>query len=205
MADPTLSTAELHGWIDRWRDGDRAAADELLRAAGARLERLARRMLKGFPNVKRWADTGDVHQAATLRLLRSLGSVRPESGRSFMNLAAVHVRRELLDLARSYGGPLGLGANHQSVAPGAASGPPAHEAAAPAEDADELERWRLFHEAVERLPAEEREVVGLKFYHGWPEARVAELLGVTTRTVRRWWRSATGRLSEELGGRLPGP
>src|SRR5262249_31686133 len=30
-----------------------------------------------------------------------------------------------------------------------------------------LERWAAFHEAVETLPAEQREVVGLTFYHGW--------------------------------------
>ena len=54
MDDPFLRTTQLHDWLDRFQAGDRAAADELLRATGTRLERLARRMLKGFPNVKRW-------------------------------------------------------------------------------------------------------------------------------------------------------
>jgi RNA polymerase sigma-70 factor (ECF subfamily) len=129
--------------------------------------------------------------------------VRPESARGFLGLAATSIRRELLDLARHYGGPHGLGANHASTPPGDGSQRPACAGAARAEDPGELERWRLFHEAVERLPAEEREVVGLKFYHGWTEAQIADLLGVTERTVRRWWRSAGRRLAEQLGGQMP--
>jgi hypothetical protein len=33
-----------------------------------------------------------------------------------------------------------------------------------ADDPNDLERWRAFHEAVEHLLAEERELVGLRFY-----------------------------------------
>jgi DNA-directed RNA polymerase specialized sigma24 family protein len=42
------------------------------------------------------------------------------------------------------------------------------------------------------------------FYHGWTQTQVAALFQVSDRTVRRWWRSACQRLSEELGGELPG-
>ncbi len=55
------------------------------------------------------------------------------------------------------------------------------------ENEDDLDRWQRFHEEVEKLPTEEREVVGLRFYHGWGEAEIAELFGVTERTVRRRW------------------
>jgi RNA polymerase sigma-70 factor (ECF subfamily) len=196
------TTGQLHGWVDRLRAGDRAAADELLRTVGGRLERLARRMLKGFPNVKRWADTDDVLQGASLRLLRTLGQVRPNSTRDFFALAAVHLRRELLDLARHFGGPHGLGAHHASTPPGA--GPaPVDAALARRDDAADLDRWAAFYAAVELLPAEEREVVGLVFYHGWTHGQIAELLQVTDRTVRRYWRSAAGRLADQIGGELP--
>ena len=63
-------------------------------------------------------------------------------------------------------------------------------------------RGRLVH--VERLPVEEREVVGLIYYHGWTQQQVAELLGVSERTVRRHWVSAVARLSTGLGGLFPG-
>jgi RNA polymerase sigma factor (sigma-70 family) len=55
---------------------------------------------------------------------------------------------------------------------------------------------------VARLPAEEREVVGLTFYHGWTQAQIAELFSVDERTIRRRWRSACQRLGKALGGQL---
>jgi RNA polymerase sigma factor (sigma-70 family) len=55
---------------------------------------------------------------------------------------------------------------------------------------ERLDRWCAFHEAVALLPPEQREVVGLIFYHGWSQGEVAEVLQVTPRTVRRWWAAA---------------
>ncbi|MBX9625032.1 MAG: hypothetical protein K2X82_14590, partial [Gemmataceae bacterium] len=95
--DGPLDTPALHGFVDRWRGGDRAAADDLIRGAGARLEKLARTMSRGFPS-----DHADVLNAALVRLLRTLRSVRPAGTRDFYRLAAVQLRRELLDLARYY-------------------------------------------------------------------------------------------------------
>jgi RNA polymerase sigma-70 factor (ECF subfamily) len=201
MRESELQTTELRGLIGRIRGGDRAARDDLLRAVGGRLERLARKMLGRFPNVRRWAETGDVLQNALLRLLRSLETVEPASTRAFFGLAAEHIRRELLDLARHYYGPEGLGANHASHFRAGADSRQAPEPADRAEPDEELERWRRFHEGVERLPAEEREVVGLVFYHGWKQAEVAALLQVSERTVRRWWQSALLRMNGALGER----
>ena len=62
------------------------------------------------------------------------------------------------------------------------------------EDLEDLERWCLFHQQVEQLPPEEREVVGLIFYHEWTQAQVAELFQVNVRTVRRRWESAMQKL-----------
>jgi RNA polymerase sigma factor (sigma-70 family) len=52
------------------------------------------------------------------------------------------------------------------------------------------------------LPADEREVVGLVFYHGWTHAQVAALLVVSKRTVRRHWRRALARLCGAVEGRV---
>jgi DNA-directed RNA polymerase specialized sigma24 family protein len=57
---------------------------------------------------------------------------------------------------------------------------------------------------VERLPAEEREVFGLLFYHGWTQPQAAEVFGVSERTVNRRWLEAQVTLGRLLGGRLPG-
>ena len=191
MPDDDLDTVQLHNWVDRMRAGDRQAFEELIRAAGARLERLAKRMLDGYPAARRLADVGDVVQGALLRLVRSLTEVRPESTRSFFNLAAVHMRRELLDLARA-ARVRGLGEA------GAAAG----EATAPAEA--DLDRWAALHAAVELLPVAEREVFGLTFYHGWTQPEIAELLQVSDRQVRRLFVDACRQLNRAVGGDLPG-
>jgi RNA polymerase sigma-70 factor (ECF subfamily) len=203
MAADSLKSVQLQLWFERMQAGDGSARDELLRVTQDRLEQLARRMLRKFPNVRRWADSGDVFQGAVMRLLRSLEAVRPVSVRDFFNLAAVHIRRELLDLARHYGGPLGIGANHASVGPGDSGGPAAPEAQDRSPDVAELERWAALHVAVEGLPTEEREVFGLTFYHGWTQAQIAELFAVDERTVRRRWKAACLTLHHTLGGELP--
>lgn len=202
MDSPSFHTGLLHGWLDRLQAGDLQARDELLRSVGARLERLARKMLHRFPTVRGWADSGDVVQNASLRLLRALEQTRPPSVRAFFGLAAEQMRRELLDLARQ-----ASRARRAGMQPFAAAGDSqtaAFEGPPVSDDFDDLELWQRFHEAVQELPAEEREVMSLVYYHGWSQAQVAELFGVNERTVRRRWRAACVRLQERLGGRFPG-
>jgi RNA polymerase sigma-70 factor (ECF subfamily) len=200
--DPQMDTLQMHRCVERWQAGDRAAADELLRAVGTRLEDLARKMLRGFPNVRGWAETADVLQRSVLSLLSTLQKQCPDSTRHFFNLAAVHVRRELLDLARRFSGkdwtPL---SDVAEIAEDRCGGRfPTAERAGSAED---LELWCRFHQAVEELPPEEREVVSLAFYHGWTHEQIAELSHVDERTVRRRWRAACRRLNRRLGGQFP--
>jgi RNA polymerase sigma-70 factor (ECF subfamily) len=165
-----------------------------------RLEKLARRMCKGFPNVRGWAETGDVLQGSLIRLFRTLLSIRPATTRDFFNLAAVHIRRELIDLARHYSGKAMVqfdpcGSDSSGVAR------PAEPASPVPEDFD---LWVRFHEAVDALPTEEREVVGLVFYHGWTQAKIADLFRVDERTIRRRWAAACRRLRDRVGRPMPG-
>jgi RNA polymerase sigma factor (sigma-70 family) len=197
MSDSSLHTAHLHGFLDRIRAGDAAALDELLKRVSGKLERLARKLLKHFPRVGRWAEFEDVLQSATLRLIRALYEVRPASMREFYGLAAVQIRRELLDLTRQLYGPHGPGANLapdvvEDSARGGALEPAYHD------ERVELENWCRFHQEVENLPAEEREVVGLIFYHQWKTEAVAELFGVSIRTVQRRWLTAIEHLRQTL-------
>ena len=198
MPETAFDSVNLQKYIDRWRSGDRAAADELLRATGSRLEKLARRMTRSFPNVRGQADTGDVLQNSLIRLLRTLLTLRPSTTRDFFNLAAVHIRRELLDLARRCKGKgwvtLDIPGEDRPVGPHAEP-----QTSAVAED---FELWVRFHEAVDALPVEEREVVGLVFYHGWTQVRIAELFNVDERTIRRRWSNACERLRGLVGSVL---
>jgi RNA polymerase sigma-70 factor (ECF subfamily) len=193
----TFNTVRMHGYLERARAGDRQAENDLLLRVGGRLERLAAEMLRRFPNVARWVEADDVLQASVMRLLRSLHALEPANTREFMSLAALHIRRELLDLARHFRARAG-----QARAAGEAA-PPVEELPSPEGAEGDLALWVNFHEAVERLPVGEREVVGLTFYHGWSQADIAALFGIDERTVRRRWRSACQKLADALDGRLP--
>ncbi len=189
MSSSELHSTHLRHLLQRLQQNDRAAADELLRRTGARLERLARQMLHGYPRVRAHEQTADVLQEAVLSLLAALRGVEIRSTRDFYGLAAEHIRRRLLDLARRHGR-----GGTQPLDPAALPDPAA---------ADDLERWAELHEAAEQLPGELREVFGLRFYHGWSWVAVAEALGISESTARRRWLAALVRLEERLGERLP--
>ncbi len=103
---------------------------------------------------------------------------------------------------RGYYGPEGLGANHHTD-----GSDPAGRLAQVVGDGsgrpETLEGWMAFHEAVERLPVEEREVFGLLWYRGMTHAQAAEVLGVATKTVQRRWASARLMLQDALDGEPP--
>jgi RNA polymerase sigma-70 factor (ECF subfamily) len=115
-----------------------------------------------------------------MRLTEALRQETPKSVRDFFGLAAVQIRRVLLDLARSH-----------------ARRPAEPLAADPsdlADDSSELDRWTRLHEAVEQLPTELRDVFSYTFYHGWKQAQIAEVLEISDRQVRRLWVEACRRL-----------
>ncbi|MFO0927177.1 MAG: sigma-70 family RNA polymerase sigma factor [Gemmataceae bacterium] len=196
----------LQRCLDRALAGEAAARDELFRLAGARLERLARVMLRDFPRVRRWEETADVVQNALVRLCRALTDVRPATVRDFYRLAAVQIRRELIDLARHHYGPHGGGAHHHSQGGegGAADAPPAWDTGDASLDPGRVALWTDFHRQVDLLPDEQREVFDLLFYQGLSQDQAAELIGVSTRTIKTRWREARLRLHDLLGGALPG-
>jgi len=191
MADE-LRTTELRDLLGRVAARDRAAREELLRRSAGNLERLTRKLMAGFPTVRRWEQTADVVQNATLRLLRALEQVSPESPRQFFGLAAEQVRRELIDLARHYYGPHGVGKNHASRAG------EAPEVAAAGSDPDGLADWQAFHEGVAALSESDREVFGLLYYQGLSQAEAAELLGLSVAAVQQRWQRARLRLHDLL-------
>lgn len=201
MPEPPFNSVNLQECLKRWRAGDRSAADELLRATSVRLEKLARRMTRTFPNIRGHADTNDVLQNSLIRLLRTLLTLRPATTRDFFNLAAVHIRRELIDIARRTKRKSGVQLNLPEDSDHPCT--PRVEANEP-DTGDEFDLWVRFHEAVDELPQEEREVVGLVFYHGWTQVKIAELFEVDERTIRRRWSNACEHLRALVGGDLLG-
>jgi RNA polymerase sigma-70 factor (ECF subfamily) len=198
----TDQTSVLQRCLDRVQAGDLTARDELIERAQQRLRRLTFKMLEDFPRLRPRADLDDVFQNAMLRLCRSLEDVTPGSVRVFFRLAALQIRRELIDLARHYFGPAGLAACVQGnpVDSSAPTQDPSDHSLDPAR----LAVWTDFHRQVELLPEDEREVFDLLWYQDLPQPEAAVLLGVDVRTIRRRWLSARLKLSTALRGHLPG-
>jgi RNA polymerase sigma-70 factor (ECF subfamily) len=201
MAEASDSLMRIQGWIARLHAGDESARDALIGAAGERLRHLAHRMLATYPRVRRWEDTDDVLQNALMRLYRTMKEIPPQSVADFLRLAALNIRRELLDLAKHHYGPEGQGAHHITMGP-EENGPP--EVAGQASlDPGRMSVWSEFHEHVERLPEEERTVFDLLWYQGLTQIEAAAVLGVNERTIKRRWQSARIRLHDALQGEVP--
>ena len=195
---PVIGTdTQLQNLIDRSLRGDAAAHEELLHHACDRLLRLTRKMFHGFPQLRRWEQTDDVFQNSMVKLHRALAEVRVESVRHFFNLAAVQIRRELLDLAKHHFGPHGGATNHHT------DGQPADEAGGSLHSAtsepQDLKSWSQFHSHVEALSADEQEIINLVFYEGLSQEEAAKLLGMSFRTFKRRWQTVKVKLSEALG------
>lgn len=185
-------TQQLSQWLDLARQGQVDARNEIIDHACERLRLLTRRMLSNYPKVKRWSETDDVLQNAMIRLHRSLAEIQPETPRQFYGLATTQIRRELIDLARNHYGPHGIGANHLT------DGGDAANQKSDGREPESLELWGRFHETVEALPEEQREVVNLLWYEGLPQPKAAKLLDISLATLKRRWQSARMNLHEIL-------
>lgn len=192
MADAT-SSVYLQTCLDRLRAGDAVALDRIIERAADRLRHLTGKMLgSDFARLRRWEDADDVFQNAAVRLCRALRETVPDSPLGFYRLAAVQVRRELIDLARHHFGPHGPAARHESdaVRPNAATPARPFDPATDTQNPGKLAEWTDFHRAVESLPEHERDVFELLWYQDLSQAEAADLLGVDVRTVQRRWRQA---------------
>jgi RNA polymerase sigma factor (sigma-70 family) len=184
--------------------GDEAARDRIIELCADRLQTLAHRMLARFPQVRRWQDTDDVFQNAALRLHRTLGMLRPASPADLLALATTHIERELIDLARRHAGPYSYARNHgTNMAPAADGGDATFivdgQVSAAAESAEAVDRWTRFHEAIESLPPEQREVFRLAWYLGADQKTIAHAVGCSERTVKTRWRAAREAIQAALG------
>jgi RNA polymerase sigma factor (TIGR02999 family) len=141
-----------------------------------------------------------------LRLAKQAKSHGCTEGQLFA-LAARAMRRVLVDYARRHralrrgGGvrPLAL-----DVLPDGASDASPPEA--PSEEDLRAEEMLALDAALERLEGREprlSRVVELRFYGGRTEVQIAELLGVTERTVRRDWVRAREWLYAEVRAQVP--
>jgi RNA polymerase sigma-70 factor (ECF subfamily) len=201
------TTLRVQRCLDRLNAGEEAARRDLIDTACGRLTRLARKMLHADGRLRRWEETDDVFQNAMVRLCRALEQITPQSPREFFRLAALQVRRELIDLARHYYGPHGAAVKRASRGMAKQADDLSRATPEPADsshDPSRLMAWTEFHEQVGALPDEQREVFDLLWYQGVTHAEAATVLHVSEKTIQRRWQAACLSLHEALGGQLPG-
>lgn len=208
MNESFSQTQLLNQCIDQLREGDEGARERILDIVVERLIHLVRKMKKGFPKVARWEETDDVFQNASMRLYKALAEVDVQDACHFYRLAALHFRRELIDMARRYQGPQGMGRHHQTMAQGNFNNdqdemPMAFDPGGMTQNPQKVAEWSEFHKEIEKLPQAEKDVFDLIWYHGMGQEEAAGILDVSVRQVKRRWRSAKLLLHEQLGGDIP--
>lgn len=193
MADST-TTLVLQSLLAHCADGNAAAKQELINRAHDRLLRVARQLLGSFSRLRVEEETAGVLNDAYLRLHTSLEEVKPATVREFMGLAALEIRRTLLDRIRRMEGR-GQRTRPERVSLDAGDG---HDVADP--DFDESRRTLALDllEALATLPDEERETVELLFFHGCTQAEAAAIVGAHEDTIKRRWSKARIKLADKL-------
>lgn len=173
------------------RGGDARAHDELYPLVYGELRRVAQRVLAGERAGHTLQATALVNEAY-LKLAQAGGA---ENRLHFIRIAARAMRQVLVDharrkLAEKRGGdvvhtvvddkPIGLDARPEEL--------------------------MALDQALERLEEQDprlRQIVEYRFFGGLTETEMAELLGVTTRTVQRDWAKARAWLYRELYKKQP--
>jgi RNA polymerase sigma factor (TIGR02999 family) len=177
--------------LERARDGDARARDELIALIYDELRRVASRLMWRERPDHTLAPTAVVHEAV-IRLLGE-GVFDRAADRSFLFAAAARAMREvLIDHARRRAaGPRGGGRRRVAL------------------DAvvDYLEGQGLdvvaVHEALDRLAeldGRQAQVMTLRYFGGMTVAEVAAALSVSVTTVEQDWRLARAWLAGQLGG-----
>jgi len=179
---------EVTRLLDDVREGDRGAFDRLFPLVYQELRKIAAGRLAGARRDHTLAPTAVVHEAY-LKMVDQKG-VPWQSRAHFFAIAARAMRQILIDHAR----------RKQAVKRGGHLHPITlgEEPLGLEIPVDEL---LALDEALDRLEALDprlRRVVELRFFGGLQEKEVAEVLGVTTRTVQRDWTRARAWLYKEL-------
>jgi len=180
--------SEVSVLLARWREGDRAAMEQLFAIVYDELRRRARGQIarRGAATI----GTSTLVHETFLRLVERRHAVWADRAH-FFAVASLAMRQILVDRARrrrarKRGGGLPIALFDEG-------------AVRLDERADEL---LALDDALERLRAlDERlaRVVDLRFFGGLTFDEVGELLGLSSRTVKREWRKARAFLLEAVG------
>lgn len=168
------TTHRITNLLRAWSDGDQAAGEELAELVYQELRRIAQRQMRRERQNHTLNPSALVHEAF-MKLL-SYRRVQWQDRQHFYRAAAGQMRRFLINYAKS----------HNAVINGG-----------------DAQRVTLADTMVaeKQMSAEDQRcewIVELKFYAGLTNQEVAELLGLSEKTVQRDWIFARSWLQREL-------
>jgi RNA polymerase sigma factor (TIGR02999 family) len=188
MAEISAS-AEITGWLTRWREGDGDARDRLITVVHPHLRQLAARLLQH----ERRDHTLEPNAVVNELYLRLLGGqpISFHDRAHFLAIAAQTMRRILIDHARAR--TAGKRGGEQLRVP--LSAVDGWDATTPSEELIDLDNQLSALAVADPRAAR---VVELRFFGGLCEEDVAEVLQVSVITVKRDWKAARAWLATRL-------
>ena len=178
--------------LQRAADGDRAALDEVFASLYPDLKRLARARLWQQGRGDDISTTMLVHES--FMRLSAARALRLEDRRHFFAYAAKVMRNVIIDTARQQLAERRGGAV-QHVTLSAADDAPQDASG------EELVRVNDALRDLEALDPDLAELVEMRYFGGYGELEIAQLLGIHERTVRRRWDKARAWLYVAVGTR----
>jgi RNA polymerase sigma factor (TIGR02999 family) len=182
------SSQDVTRLLKDWCQGDQAALDRLMPLVHDELHRLAHRYM-ARERVGHTLQTTALVNEAYLRLVDA-SQVEWQNRAHFFAISANLMRRILVDFARSRGYRKRGGNVHKVELDEGRIASPRQSADLVALD-DALD-------ALAAIDPRQAQVVEMRFFGGLGEEEAAEVLGVSSRTVKRDWAMAKAWLAREL-------
>jgi RNA polymerase sigma-70 factor (ECF subfamily) len=187
--------------------GDAAAPNQILARAHQRVEKIvAKTFHKSYHRLRSHYDTASIVSETYMRLRSALESVQasaasrdaPMNVADFFRLVASKTHQVCIDLVRK--------AQVRMKAVVVPAAKPGEESMVGVEqmavsdetDTSLLALWGEFHESVNKLPDEQKEVFQMCFYLDMKRAEVAQVLGLHPKEASRRWLAATEALKDTL-------
>lgn len=203
MAEPTSDTARLEALVERARQGDRSAQDDLMRDVLPRIHAFVR--LKAGDRLCRRESMSDLAHSVCRELLEELPGLQYRGSAAFFRWLHLAAERKVVDRARHWNAErrdrdreVELDARDaEEVLRGYA------DLVTPSRDVAAREEVERFERAFRGLPEHHREVIALSRILGLPHKDIADRIGKSEGAVRVLLYRALAELSSRLG-REPG-
>lgn len=179
--------------LQRAAGGDRQALDTIYQSLYPELKRLARSRLRHQGRGGEEMGTTMLVHESFMRLVNAR-DLRLQDRHHFFAYAAKTMRHIIIDSAREHlAERRGGGAEHMTLSGADVQG------VADTSASEELIRVGDALLALQSVDPDLAELVDMRYFGGYSEAEIAELQGVTERTVRRRWDKARAWLYVALG------